>query len=390
MAILDVIEYFDPTGREMVHRVPEAGSGDFRIGSQLIVRESQAAVFFRDGKGLDTFGPGRHTLATANLPLLDNLISLPFGETPFKAEVYFVNMRQFLDQKWGTPEAITVRDSELGMVRLRAFGTYSMQISEPQLFVNAIVGTQNLYDTSDIEGFLRGIIVTRLTDLLGTMQKGKSILDLPQLFDEISAGTKAKVKDDFSAVGIDMRAMYINSISPTEETAKAIDERAAMGAIGNMQAYMQFKTARAIGDMAQAEGEPTGTAATGMGLGAGFGMGAMMAGMMSQAMQPGPGATGAPQPGGPAPGAPVAPAGAAVVCPNCSAQVPAGSRFCNVCGTEIPQGVQCASCEAILPFGSKFCTQCGAKIGTGMICANCKADLPEDAKFCHNCGTKVA
>jgi len=391
MPILDVIEFFDASGREMVHRVPEQGSGDFRLGSQLIVRESQSAVFFRDGKALDVFGPGRHTLMTQNLPLLDALIAVPFGETPFKAEVYFVNMRQFLDQKWGTPEPITLRDKEIGMVRLRSFGTYSMQISNPQLFVNTIVGTRGLYDTVDIENFLKGIIIAKLTDMLGTAQANRSFLDLPQMFDEISAGTKAKIKDDFAAVGIDMRSLYINSISPTEETAKAIDERAAMGAIGNMQAYLQFKAARAMGDMAQQPGGG-GAMGTGAGLGAGFGMGLGMAQMLGQAFQAGgaaPGAGAAPTGAAPAPGGPGLVAAGAVICRNCGNQVPAGSRFCNVCGTEVPRGLVCSNCGANLPAGSKFCTNCGAKIGTGMICANCKADLPEGAKFCHNCGTKV-
>jgi membrane protease subunit (stomatin/prohibitin family) len=338
--IFDVIEFFDETGRQMVHRLPEHGSGDFRLGSQLIVRESQAAVFFRDGKALDTFGAGRHTISTANIPLLTRLIGIPFsGETPFKAEVYFVNLREFLEQKWGTPEAITLRDSELGMVRLRAFGIYSMQVSDPQLFVNKIVGTQGLYETSQIEGFLRGIIIAKLTDLLGEMQK--SILDLPSMYDEIGAGAKAKVQDDFNALGIALKTLYVNSISPTEDTAKAIDERASMGAIGNMQAYLQFKAARA---MTEAAGAPGGVAGAGVGLGAGVGMGAAMAQMMAQAMQPGAQA-------------------ATMMCPSCSAQIPAGS---------------------------KFCPQCGAKIGGAMICPNCKADVPEGSKFCPNCGTKIA
>lgn len=338
--IFDIVEFFDETGRQMVHRLPEHGSGDFRLGSQLIVRESQAAVFFRDGKSLDTFGAGRHTISTANIPLLTRLIGIPFsGETPFKAEVYFVNLREFLEQKWGTPEAITLRDSELGMVRLRAFGTYSMQVSEPQLFVNKIVGTQGLYETNQIQGFLRGIIIARLTDLLGEVQK--SILDLPSMYDEIGAGAKAKVQDDFNALGIALKTLYVTSISPTEETAKAIDERASMGAIGNMQAYLQFKTARA---MTEAAGAPGGMAGAGVGLGAGVGMGAAMAQMMAQSMQPGAQA-------------------ATMMCPSCSAQIPAGS---------------------------KFCPQCGAKIGGAMICPNCKADVPEGSQFCPNCGAKIA
>ena len=250
MALLNVIEYPDSAPSEMVHRIPESGSGEWQLGDQLVVRESQRAVIYRDGQSLDVFSPGRHTLATANLPLLGGLMKIPFGTTPFKVEIYFVNMRTFIDQKWGTSEPITVRDSELGMVRLRGFGTYSMGISDPKLFVDTIVGQRGLYDTPDIENFLRGMIISRLTNVLGTSTKGRSFLDLPAMFNDLSAASKASIKDDFAAVGIEMKAMYITSISPTEDTQKAIDERASMGAIGNMQAYLQFKAARGIGDAA--------------------------------------------------------------------------------------------------------------------------------------------
>jgi membrane protease subunit (stomatin/prohibitin family) len=345
--VFDVIEYFDATGREMVHRIPEQGSGDFRIGSQVIVRESQQAVFFRDGKALDLFGPGRHTISTANIPLLVDLIGKAFsGETPFKAEVYFANMREYVDQKWGTPEAVALRDTDLGMVRVRAFGTYSMQIKDAQLFVNKVVGTQGLYYTNDIENFLRSMIISNLTDVLG--EAGKSIFDLPSLYDEIGAGTKAKAQDDFNTLGIDLKILFVSNISPTEETAKAIDERAAMGAIGDMQAYLQFKTARAVEEAATATGEGAGTfAQMGAGMGAGVGMGAMMAGMMGQAMQ-----------GGAAAGA----AAATIACPSCGNPIPAAAKFCN---------------------------HCGAKIGEAMICANCKTDIPPGSKFCPNCGNPV-
>src|SRR5512137_1426200 len=137
---IDVVEAPDQQRDQMVVRVPEVGSGDFRFGSAVIVRESQAAVFFRDGKALDVFGPGRHTITTANIPLLVNILGMAFGgKTPFKAEVYFVNMRDFIDMKWGTPEPITLRDKELGLARLRAYGSYSMAVSDPQMFVNKIV-----------------------------------------------------------------------------------------------------------------------------------------------------------------------------------------------------------------------------------------------------------
>jgi membrane protease subunit (stomatin/prohibitin family) len=280
---IDVIDYMDESGSEMVHRIPDRGPGDFRMGSQVIVRESQAAVFFRDGKSLDVFGPGRHTITTANLPLLSTLLQLGTGgRPPFQAEVYYVSMRQYLDQKWGTPEPIALRDADFGIVRLRAFGTYAIQIQDPQLFVNKIVGTQGIYETRQIEGFLRGIIITKMSDLLGEL--GRPVLDLPALYEEIGAGVKAKVQDDFAAVGIELRALYVNNISLPEKVQQAIDERSSIGALGGMQAYMQASAAQAMRDAAQQEGG--GLAAAGVGLGAGAGMGATMAQMMAQAMQP--------------------------------------------------------------------------------------------------------
>src|SRR4030042_718029 len=262
--MFDVIEYLDPSGREVVHRIPEQGSGDFRLGSQLIVRESQAAVFFRDGKALDTFGAGRHTISTNNIPLLINLISIPFGgQTPFKAEAYFVNLREFIDLKWGTPEPIALRDKELGLVRLRAFGTYSMQVADPQLFVNKIVGTQGIYDSTQITNYLRSMVISKLVDLMG--ETHTSLFDMPKMYEEVGAGVKAKLQDDFANLGVALKTLYITSVSPTDETSKAIDERASMGAIGDMQAYLQFKAAQALG------GVGAGAAAAGGGGGGGGG-----------------------------------------------------------------------------------------------------------------------
>lgn len=277
--IIDVIEAPNQGANELVARIPEVGSGDFRMGSQVIVRESQRAIFYRDGKSLDVFPPGRHTITTANLPLLTGLLSLATsGRNIFTAEVYFVNMREFTDLKWGTPQPISLRDSDLGLVRVRAFGQYTMQVSDPKRFVDQIVGTQGIYTTAQIEDYLRNAVISRLTDVLG--ENMKSIFDLPQLFDEISAGMRAKVQDDFQAMGIALKQFMVVSINPTEETAKAIDERASMGAIGNMDAYMKYKTAQALSEAAKSGG---GTG-EGLGLGAGIGMGAGMAGMIAGAM----------------------------------------------------------------------------------------------------------
>jgi excisionase family DNA binding protein len=278
--IIDVVEAPDQGPEELVARKPEYGSGDFRLGSQVIVRESQRAIFYRDGRSLDTFEPGRHTITTANLPIISTLMRFGTGgNNVFTAEVYFINMREFTDQKWGTPEPISLRDSDLGLVRLRGFGQYSMQVADPKRFVDQFVGTQGMYRTAQISDFLRSVIISKMTDVLG--ENMTSILDLPKLFDELSAAMRAKLQDDFLAMGIALKQFRVVSISPTEETAKAIDERASMGAIGDMNAYMQFKAARAIGDAAQ--GGEGGSTSEGLGLGAGVGMGAGMAGMIASA-----------------------------------------------------------------------------------------------------------
>src|SRR4051794_11212458 len=215
MAILDVIEFLDPTGQQIVHRVPEGGSGEFRLGSQLIVRESQVAVFFRDGKALDILGPGRHTLSTANIPILTNILSIPFGGTsPFRAEVVFVNMADLLDMKWGTMEPVLFRDSEFGMVRLRAFGTYAMAMADPQLFVNKIVGTQGMYDTSQIRDYLRNIIVSRFADVMGSVMK--TLLDLAAQYNTVGSALRASVQEDFGNLGLNLKALYVTSITPPD------------------------------------------------------------------------------------------------------------------------------------------------------------------------------
>jgi membrane protease subunit (stomatin/prohibitin family) len=299
--IFDIVQFVDETSTEMVHRIPERGSGDFRIGSQVIVRDSQAAVFFRDGRALDVFGPGPHTIATANIPYLVDLIGKAFsGETPFKAEVYFVSLREFTDLKWGTPTPITIPDPVLRMARVQARGSYGVQVVDPQLFVNKIVGTQGIYRTPDIQGYLRSMILTKLTDLVGEM--GKSVLELAGMAEELTMGVRAKTAEEFASRGLDLTSVYVEYIGPTEDTAKAIDEAASMGALGDMSAYMQFQAARAMRDAAQ---QPGGEAGTGVGLGAGIGMGATMAQMLTQSMQ---------QPAQPAtPAAPAAPKTAAEI-----------------------------------------------------------------------------
>jgi membrane protease subunit (stomatin/prohibitin family) len=294
----------------MVSRWPANGTAAIRLGSQLIVEESQQAVFFRDGKALDTFGPGRHTLATQNVPILASIFGIPFGGTsPFQAAVFFVSTKTFLDLKWGTKEPVIFRDQELSMVRLRAFGKFAVRISNAQVFVNSVVGSRGLYTTQGVEDYFRDAIVARLTDVLG--ENLTSIFDLPKLYDELAMALKARVADDFTKYGIDLVDLYMGAITPPEEVQKIIDERSGMGAIGDMNAYMKFKTARAIGDAAANPGGGAGsTVGAGVGIGMGAGLGAMLPGMMREAMQGG---------GSPAAPAQAAPAAAA------AAAAPAGS-----------------------------------------------------------------
>ncbi|HUS17411.1 MAG TPA: SPFH domain-containing protein [Chloroflexia bacterium] len=378
MAILDIVEFLDPSGTELVHRVPPYGSGDFNLGSQLIVRESQAAVFFRDGKALDVFGPGRHTLSTQNIPLLSRLINIPFGgNSPFKAEVYFVNLADIIDLKWGTSEPVVFRDSELGMVRLRAFGTYSMAIADAQQFVAKIVGTQGIVDADQIGDYLRNVIVSRLNDTLG--QTMTTLLDLAGKYNALSGALKANVADDFANLGLQLKQFFITSITPPEEVQRMIDQRSSMGALGDMNRYMQFQAAQAMGNIGQGGGGGD-TASAGLGLGAGAGLGMGMAQMIGQSFQQGqqqaqqPPAQQAPPQAAPQDSSTrgVTPATAGghsaeqaslITCPNCHAQVAANSKFCPECGYNMVAKPTCPNCHEEVKPGAKFCQNCGTKIG---------------------------
>lgn len=271
--VFDVIEHPDEMKEELVRRFPEKGSGDFRIGSQVIVRESQTAVFFRDGKALDVFEAGRHTIATANVPLLVDFIGKAFNDrTPFTAEVYFVSMREFLDRKWGTPQPIPMQTPGIGLgwLLLQGFGTYAYEISDPQQFVTQVVGSQGTFRTDDIENDLKSRLLRSLSDMLGEM-KGKynTIQDIIAMQEELGAGVRAKTQDDFEARGLTLKAFIIANMSPSDSSA---DKLRDMGML-DVATYTQLQAADAMRDAAQNEGGGAGLTA---GIGAGVGIGNVM------------------------------------------------------------------------------------------------------------------
>jgi membrane protease subunit (stomatin/prohibitin family) len=342
---LEVLEHYDSTGEEIVFRLPPEGSAEIKYGAQLVVHEAQEAVFYRDGRALDSFGPGRHTLTTQNVPVLTKALSLPFGFTsPFRIQVVFVSKRTFLDQKWGTREPVVFRDRELGVVRLRAFGTYAYRIADARTFVNTVVGSLGQFDTGRLQDFYRDLVVARLNDLLG--ENLTSILDLPASYDELAALAKARLREDFGKYGVDLSDFYVASVTPPDEVLARLDERASMGAVGDLSAYARFKAAVAMGDAAKAEGGGGGAGA-GLGVGLGAGFGVQMASALGDAMR--------------APAAGAGAAAAAAACAKCGVALPAGARFCPACGAPAAGGV-CASCGQPVPPGARFCPGCGAAI----------------------------
>ena len=253
IVFLENLEWFDESGKELVHRLPEQGSGEIKYGAQLTVRESQAAVFFYKGKAVGVFGPGRHTLKTGNIPILTKIASIPWAmQSPLRAEVYFVNLKVFTNLKWGTRDPVAYKDAELGLVRLRAFGVFNLQVAQPVLLINSLIGTQGIYTTAEVEEYLNSVIVSRFNDYMG--QTLDSLLNLPAKYDELSEGLSKRLEEDFSHFGIRLAQLYINAVTPPPEVQQAIDDRSRMGVFKDMEKLMQMKAAMAMEKAAGGEG----------------------------------------------------------------------------------------------------------------------------------------
>ena len=288
--IIDVIEWRDFDPRVVVRRFPEQGLADIKMGSQLIVRPNQTAVFFRGGEVLDTFGAGTHTLETANLPLVSKAIKhVAGGHNIVSAEVFFVNQMVIDGLKWGTPEPLSLKDEELGWVQVRAHGEFKIRVVDPKVFINEVVGGRQMYTGQEVRNFLISAVKQRITDLVATTFK--SFGTILANTDEISSAMKLKLRDDFGKYGIELQDFFI-TMSVPEEIQEAMKIRARMGVMGaqGMAMFQQEQAALAMRDMAKNQGSGGAMASAGMGMG----MGMMFPQMMQQSMMGG----GYPQQGG--------------------------------------------------------------------------------------------
>ncbi len=337
--LIDVIEWIDDSRDVMVHRYDMNGK-EIMMGAQLTVRESQMAVFMNEGQIADVYSPGRHQLSTANMPIMTALKSWKFGfNSPFKADVFFVNTRQFLDLKWGTANPVMMRDSEFGVIRLRAFGIYSFRVKDPVVFLKEVFGTNSLFTVSGVEGQLKRVMVSSLSDSIA--ESKIPALDLAANYEELGALAMTALMPKAQAMGLELTSFVIENISLPEEVEKTMDRRTSMGVLGDMGRYTQYQAAEA---MREAANNPGGGAMAGMGVG--MGAGAMMGQILTQSLHQPPQAAAA-QPG-------------KTACVRCGADIAPQAKFCQECGAS-QAAPKCVGCGADIPAGTKFCPECGAK-----------------------------
>lgn len=364
---IEVIEWTNSNLDTIVYRFPVMNK-EIKMGAKLTVRESQVAIFVNEGQIADVFTPGLYELTTQNLPILTKLKSWKYGfNSPFKAEVYFVNTRQFTNQKWGTTNPVMMRDPEFGMLRLRAFGAYSFKVLDPVIFMKEIFGTSEIFDTEHINGQLKRLIVSGMSDLLA--ETNIAALDLARYYDELGEQSTIKLKSRFEAIGLSLTNVIIENISLPEEVEKVMDKRTSMGVIGNIDQYAKYQASEAIRDAAQNQGN--GFAGMGAGLGAGSAIGNMMNNALNnlnsnQAVD----------------------TRETIKCKKCNAEIDKNSKFCPECGETVNLKIKCIKCNADIQDGAKFCPECGASQNAKKLCSNCNAELDLNAKFCPECGTK--
>ena len=284
---IDVLQWTEDSDGTLAWRYPMAGM-EIQNGATLVVRESQMALFVDEGKAAGVFGPGTYKLTTQTLPVLTYLKNWSkLFESPFKSDVYFFSTRQQVDQKWGTPQPVTVRDAEFGAVRIRAFGNYAYRVVDPKKFHTEISGTREAYTVQDLDGQLRGLIMQQIS--VAIAQSKIPFLDLAANQLLFAQALSQALNPAMEGYGLKLEAMTVQSISLPEELQKVLDQKIGMGMVGNdMGKFMQYQTAQAIPKMAEgvgAGGDAGGLASAGLGMGAGVAMGQILAQNMQSALQ---------------------------------------------------------------------------------------------------------
>lgn len=378
MAIIDLVKYDGPAN-VLAWKFP---SQELSTWTQLIVNESQEAVLLKGGQAADVLGPGRHTLSTNNLPILTSLLRLPFGgQSPFSAEVWFVNKLHVLDVKWGTPTPIQLQDPQFGvMIPVRSFGQFGVKIDQSQKFLVKLVGTSPSFDVDALSRYFKGLYVSKVKDsLAGYLVKRKiGILEINAYLDELAAHMRERIQPMFDEYGLELLSFFINDVSAPEDDPAvkqlnaALAKRAEMNIIGyNYQQERTFDTLE--GAATNPSGGQAGLMGAGIGLGMGVGVGGAMGaqfGGMAQALN----------------------TASSIRCPSCQALIPEGKRFCPDCGANLGSAggsapiIKCDKCGAVIPPGAKFCLNCGDPYNP---CPSCGADLPTGAMVCPQCGKAV-
>ncbi|TXK83606.1 SPFH domain-containing protein [Paenibacillus sp. N3.4] len=358
---IEVIEWMEDTD-SIVYHFP-AYDNAIKMGAQLTVREGQAAIFVNEGQIADVFGPGKYELSTQNMPVLTALKSWKYAfNSPFKADVYFVNTTNITDQKWGTTNPVIMRDKEFGMVRARGFGNYSFKVKDPAVFMREIFGSHEEFNSGQISGFFKTMIVSGVSDLLA--ESGIPIIDLATHYDELSSQAGAKLQPNFAAIGLALTGFFIENISLPEEVEKMIDRRSSMNIAGNLDQYMKYQTAESIREAAN--NSSGGLAGAGAGLGAGMAMGQMINQMMTgggqQPISTNPGGDAQAHNPNQAPTPTVPDQDRNIeLCGKCNHPLNANDKFCSECGTARPENRICHECGSALTPGAKFCSGCGTK-----------------------------
>jgi len=336
MGILKNIEWTDTSSNLIIYKY-QVKKDQINKGSALTVRESQVAIFVDKGRLADVFLPGFYKLDTQNLPILTKLMSWKYGfETPFKSDIYFVNTKQFTNQKWGTVNPILVRDKDYGAVRIRGFGNYSFKVDDAYVFMQNLSGTNPTFESGQIYDYLRSIVLSGISDSLG--ESKIPVLDLAANLQELSKLVESKLDDDFKNIGLKLTKFVFESFSLPEELEKALDKNTSLGMLrNNLDVYTQVETLEAMKAAANNQGAAGGTMGAGMGLGMGMGMGNMFAQNMNQTQRAGQKA-----------------------CPACGAQFNGNPKFCPECGQNMKP--TCPKCGTEIKPNAKFCPECGSKI----------------------------